>query len=57
MVGTGLTMVDVALSLADSERPASLLTVSRKGLLPRAHTRTLAPGEPLVRAAAATRSI
>jgi uncharacterized NAD(P)/FAD-binding protein YdhS len=41
LVGTGLTMVDVALSLAGSGRP--LLAVSRTGRLPAAH-RTLPTG-------------
>ena len=43
LLGTGLTMVDVALSLSVQERPGAILTVSRKGLLPRKHRRNLAP--------------
>lgn len=43
LLGTGLTMVDVALTLGARERPGSILTVSRRGLLPRKHRRNLAP--------------
>ncbi|MDP9227863.1 MAG: hypothetical protein M3M99_02280, partial [Actinomycetota bacterium] len=43
LIGTGLTMVDVALTLGEQSSPASIVTVSRKGLLPRAHRRNLAP--------------
>jgi uncharacterized NAD(P)/FAD-binding protein YdhS len=42
LVGTGLTMVDVALSLAHDERPPRMLAVSRNGLGPRTHR----PGQP-----------
>jgi len=37
IVGTGLTMVDVAISLASSGLAAPILAISRRGLLPRAH--------------------
>lgn len=37
IVGTGLTMIDVALSLAAARPRLRLLAVSRHGLLPRAH--------------------
>jgi len=37
LVGTGLTMVDVALSLAEACPDARLCAVSRSGLLPRRH--------------------
>lgn len=36
-IGTGLTMVDVALSLAQAGHSGGLLAVSRRGLTPRAH--------------------
>lgn len=44
LVGTGLTMVDVALSLLDRER--TVHAVSRNGLLPRAHRTGPPPGMP-----------
>ena len=37
LVGTGLTMVDAALSLLDSGRPGPIHALSRHGMLPRAH--------------------
>ncbi len=37
LVGTGLTMVDVALVLAESGPPAEIRAISRNGLLPRSH--------------------
>ena len=37
LVGTGLTMVDVALKLADLGHTGSMLAVSRRGLVPKAH--------------------
>ena len=43
LVGTGLTMVDVALALGEGERPGTILAVSRNGLLPQKHRRGLAP--------------
>ena len=43
LIGTGLTMVDVALALAEGERPEKILAVSRNGLLPTRHRRGLAP--------------
>jgi uncharacterized NAD(P)/FAD-binding protein YdhS len=39
LIGTGLTMVDVAIALARRSPSARLLAVSRGGLLPRAHLR------------------
>jgi uncharacterized NAD(P)/FAD-binding protein YdhS len=38
LVGTGLTMIDVALTLATPQGPRRIRAVSRNGLLPRAHT-------------------
>ncbi|MGD1051658.1 MAG: FAD/NAD(P)-binding protein [Solirubrobacteraceae bacterium] len=38
LIGTGLTMVDVAIELASRHPRAQLLAVSRSGLLPRAHS-------------------
>jgi uncharacterized NAD(P)/FAD-binding protein YdhS len=43
LVGTGLTMVDVALALGEGERPGTILAISRNGLLPTRHRRGLAP--------------
>jgi uncharacterized NAD(P)/FAD-binding protein YdhS len=43
LIGTGLTAVDVALTLTSGERTAPVLAVSRRGLLPLAHTVTAAP--------------
>lgn len=37
LVGTGLSMADVAVSLADAGFEGRILAVSRRGLLPRAH--------------------
>ncbi len=45
LVGTGLTMVDAALSLVRRDPRTRLLAVSRSGLLPRSHSRRR--GEPL----------
>ncbi len=41
IVGTGLTMVDVALSLAEAEDGPRIRAVSRHGLVPRRHRRDL----------------
>ena len=43
LLGTGLTMVDVALTLSKQDKPESIVTVSRQGLLPQKHRRNLAP--------------
>lgn len=43
LVGTGLTMVDVALALGEGEGPGTILAISRNGLLPTRHRRGLAP--------------
>ena len=40
LLGTGLTAVDVALSLTAGGRSAPITAVSRRGLLPLSHTRT-----------------
>lgn len=40
LLGTGLTMVDVALSLAASRPRLKMIAVSRRGLLPRRHAET-----------------
>jgi len=39
ILGTGLTMVDVALSLRDAGHSGPIVAVSRRGLLPQAHRR------------------
>jgi uncharacterized NAD(P)/FAD-binding protein YdhS len=41
IVGTGLSMVDVALTLGESERGPRIRAVSRHGLVPRRHRRDL----------------
>ncbi len=46
IVGTGLTMVDVALSLAARRPNLQMLAVSRHGILPRSHRRELTAIEP-----------
>jgi uncharacterized NAD(P)/FAD-binding protein YdhS len=43
LLGTGLTAVDVALSLAATARSAAVTAVSRRGLLPLGHTAVPAP--------------
>ena len=45
LVGAGLTMVDVALSVAARNPQAQITAVSRSGLLPTAHLRV--PSEPI----------
>ena len=45
LIGTGLTAVDVALTLAASGRRAPLTAVSRRGRLPLAHTPASAPAD------------
>jgi uncharacterized NAD(P)/FAD-binding protein YdhS len=37
LLGTGLTMLDLALALRDSEQQAPIYALSRRGLLPQAH--------------------
>jgi uncharacterized NAD(P)/FAD-binding protein YdhS len=46
LVGTGLTMVDAALSLDDAGTRAPVLAVSRRGLLPRPHAPAPLPPLP-----------
>lgn len=53
LVGTGLTMVDVALVLADEGHAGTLTALSRRGLLPRAHKWEVAPTTFAVDVAAA----
>jgi uncharacterized NAD(P)/FAD-binding protein YdhS len=43
LMGAGLTMIDVALSLAERGRVGAIFTLSRRGLVPRAHLDVLAP--------------
>lgn len=45
LIGTGLTMLDVAVALADRGHLAPMTAVSRRGLLPQPH-RSPAPGAP-----------
>lgn len=44
LLGTSLTMVDVALSLADQGHQGPIVALSRRGLLPRRHGSTPPPG-------------
>ena len=44
LIGTGLTMIDIALDIAEKRPDARILAISRHGLLPRPHED--APGEP-----------
>src|SRR5690349_7750286 len=46
LIGTGLTAVDVALSLTVAGRSAPITAVSRHGLLPQSHSRIPAPAAP-----------
>lgn len=46
LLGAGLTMVDVAMSLAKRRRKGVLYALSRRGLAPRGHLRSPAPAEP-----------
>lgn len=47
LVGTGLTMIDVALTLAGSGHTAPMLAVSRHGLLPNGHLPVRAAAPPV----------
>lgn len=47
LVGTGLTMIDVALTLVDEGFGGRMVAVSRRGLLPRAHEEPASPPYPL----------
>lgn len=44
LLGTGLTCLDVALTIADAGHPGPLLAVSRRGLLPLPHRPAARPG-------------
>jgi uncharacterized NAD(P)/FAD-binding protein YdhS len=47
LVGTGLTMIDVAMTLAERAPNARMVAVSRRGLLPRTHAvRPVEPAAP-----------
>lgn len=48
LLGTSLTMVDVALSLTDQGHVGPILALSRRGLLPRRHGQASAPALPQV---------
>jgi uncharacterized NAD(P)/FAD-binding protein YdhS len=60
LVGTGLTMVDVALSLVDAGFAGRMVAVSRRGLLPRAHEEPAWPpfdADPPARLGALVRAV
>lgn len=44
LVGTGLTMIDVALTLDHPKRTGTIYALSRRGLVPRAHSDAIATG-------------
>lgn len=44
LIGTGLTMIDIALSIAAARPGVRMLALSRRGLLPRAHAEHWPPG-------------
>ena len=46
MIGVGLTMIDIALTLARDTRMGVIYALSRRGLLPRAHLNDPAPASP-----------
>jgi uncharacterized NAD(P)/FAD-binding protein YdhS/DNA-binding Lrp family transcriptional regulator len=48
LIGTGLTMVDTAVSLLDRGHTGKIHALSRRGLLPRRHTPTSVPAAPLL---------
>lgn len=48
LLGTSLTMVDVALSLTDQGHEGPILALSRRGLLPRRHGPAMPPAQPQV---------
>lgn len=56
LVGTGLTMVNVVISLLDRRHRGSILAISRRGLLPRTHAATT-PLPRILPAADAPRSV
>ncbi|PZO48721.1 MAG: hypothetical protein DCF16_15895 [Alphaproteobacteria bacterium] len=46
LLGAGLTMIDVALSLARRRKRGVIFALSRRGQIPRAHLRNAAPATP-----------
>jgi uncharacterized NAD(P)/FAD-binding protein YdhS len=48
LIGTGLTMLDIALELRSRGRTAPMIAISRRGLLPEAHRGTAHPPVPVV---------
>ncbi len=47
LIGTGLTMIDIALELRARGRTAPMIAISRRGLLPQPHRDHGAPPDPL----------
>jgi uncharacterized NAD(P)/FAD-binding protein YdhS len=56
LVGTGLTMVDVVISLLDLKHRGAIHAISRRGLLPRTHA-AVPPGARFLSAETAPRSL
>jgi uncharacterized NAD(P)/FAD-binding protein YdhS len=57
LLGTGLTMIDVALGLAGARPDVEMMALSRRGLMPRRHTLSAAPPTPPSRPPSTVRQI
>jgi uncharacterized NAD(P)/FAD-binding protein YdhS len=56
LVGTGLTMIDTALSLLDQDHRGPIQAISRRGQLPRTHA-AVTPGPPFLPASMAAHGV